>query len=495
MASPPTTKAKRNAPVFAVWLSAAALCALSPVAHAQTGGAGPIRVQSNDVLVPVLVLDKKRLDHIHHMDPVSFVTEATAGNSRLLEDLAVRDLSANDFQVFEDGREQFIERVTFEPIDAFSGEQITGEEGRIHEDLPLSRTSRTVVNLPVWPGYLIAYARPPSADGSCHQVAVKVNRPDSLVYVRPEYCNTSHAANDSLLGTRLGSQMEADLGSSKEGQMSLSVVAFPSLRGAAARYTDIFLTSPTKPRRLDNCTMFPKIGVLGIAYESSGAVAARFSGLVFTDFSFRGRSVPLLAPGGNRPCNLSGPNVYETRLDLPPGEYNLKVVIMDGKKFGRAETPVTVESHDASQLGISTIVISGTHRGVPVGAQDDPTTMIGGYVPLVSKGFEVIPAGDTRFRKDELVGFYFEIYDPSGAAAATVNAHLRILDAKSGQVVRELKSVDAAPYAKPGDPVIPIGGGIDISGLPSGSYQLEVQAADSSGQSTAWRATGFAIEQ
>src|SRR5208282_3988573 len=494
MASPLTAKARRNALIFALWLPAAALCGVFPVAHAQTGGAGPIRVQSNEVLVPVLVLDKKRLDQIHQMDPISFVTEAIAGNSRLLEDLAVRGLSADDFQVFEDGRKQFIERVTFESIGALSGKEMAGEEGRIHEDLLLRTMPRTVVNLPVWPGYLVAYARPPSPDGSCHQVAVKVSRPDSLVYVRPEYCNTSRAANDSLRGTRLGSQMEADLGSSKDGQLSLSVVAFPSLRGAAARYTDIFLTSPTKPRLLDDCTKFPKIGVLGIAYESSGAVAARFSGSIFTDLNFRGQSAPLLAPGVVRSCVLSGPNVYETRLDLRPGEYNLKVVIMDGKKFGRAETPVTVESPDASRLDISAIIISGIRREAPVGAEDDPATVVGGYVPLVSRGFEAIPAGDTRFRKGEPVGFYFEIYDPPGVAATTVNAHLRILNAKTGQVVRELKSVDAVPYAKPGDPVIPIGGGIDISGLPSGSYLLGVQAADSSGQSTAWHATSFAIE-
>lgn len=44
--------------------------------------------------------------------------------------------------------------------------------------------------------------------------------------------------------------------------------------------------------------------------------------------------------------------------------------------------------------------------------------------------------------------------------------------------------MDAASYAKAGDPVIPIGGGIDISKLPSGSYQLQAQATGSMGDVT-----------
>ena len=42
---------------------------------------------------------------------------------------------------------------------------------------------------------------------------------------------------------------------------------------------------------------------------------------------------------------------YETQLTLPPGEYQLQVIVSDGKKFGRSQTPMTVDSLDKKNTG------------------------------------------------------------------------------------------------------------------------------------------------
>lgn len=213
------------------------------------------------------------------------------------------------------------------------------------------------------------------------------------------------------------------------------------------------------------------------------------------DLSSGGQSLPSLAPGGDKSCVLSGPDEYGTRLDLTPGHYLLRVVFRNGKHFGRAEISTTLDGYAGQELAISDVALAKRHRQMSDGSPDDDAAK-GRYGPLVSKGFEVTPTANTRFKKGDHFDFYFEIYNPQQRQRppGSVEALLRILDAKTGQVAKELDPVDAAPYAKPDDPVIRIGGGIDISKLPRGSYQLEVQARDSTGKSTAWRATNFTVE-
>ena len=54
--------------------------------------------------------------------------------------------------------------------------------------------------------------------------------------------------------------------------------------------------------------------------------------------------------------------------------------------------------------------------------------------------------------------------------------------------------VDTAPYRTLGDPIIPVGGGLDVTQLPIGSYQLQARARDSIAQSTAWSSVALGIQ-
>jgi hypothetical protein len=173
----------------------------------------------------------------------------------------------------------------------------------------------------------------------------------------------------------------------------------------------------------------------------------------------------------------------------------LAAVIKDDNNFGRAETSVTVEKYDGKQLAVGGITLSRQYpQATP--ASDSNVAPAEGYDQLVSGGLEVIPTANTRFQKSKPFTFFFQIYSPrqSDSSAAAVEARLRILDANTGQVTKEFRPFSAAPFAKPGNPVIPVSGGIEISTLPTGSYQLEVQATDSSGQTTPWQSTAFSVE-
>ena len=66
--------------------------------------------------------------------------------------------------------------------------------------------------------------------------------------------------------------------------------------------------------------------------------------------------------------------------------------------------------------------------------------------------------------------------------ALTVTAHIRITDAKTGEVKDDFAPIDALPYQRPGSWVIPITREIPYNKLPKDAYRLEVQATDSGGK-------------
>ena len=478
---------------------------LSSIAFAQDQppSAPPIQVKTNEILVPVLVLDKKRIDAIHRMEIQEYINQVNAPNSHLLLDLAVTGLAAQQFHIFEDGKEQEIQRVTQQPGWNLKLPVGPGFESMAPPPGASDSTRKTpylYVELPHWPTYQISYAPPPSPVGSCHTVEVKTDRRHSYVYARSEYCNTSHAVYDMLKGTPFGDRMAADLDAKDRGPIRLMATAFRLFQANAAPYTDILLNAPRDVRLLTDCTQLPEIGFLGMIYSSDGKLADRFSGRALgAGLNVFNHGFPMLVPSPlweHSPCFLTGSSVFETRLDLPPGDYKLRAVIRDGKAFGRTETPIHVESFDRAQLEISDIALGKGYRQTTPGSQPDAAPSVDEQLPLVSRGIQILPTADTRFKSNQQLDFYFEVFCPphSIPPEEKIELHMRVLDAETRQVVMEVLPADAAPYAGPGNPIIPVGGGLDVSKLLSGSYQLQARATDSTGQSTAWSSVAFSIQ-
>ncbi len=304
---------------------------------------------------------------------------------------------------------------------------------------------------------------------------------------------------DPLNGASLGKQLETDLQSRKRGKLRLSLAAIPLFTKSGATRVRIVLNYPSK-FYTDDCTARPIfVGLLGIIYTKGGNSVQRFSDLTSHSTGTLYPALPVLdflVTGLSGPCQFATPYRYETQTALPPGEYKLRVVLSDGKKFGRVEVPLTVNNYDRQHLGISGIVLARRYRQAPSDPQEDPTVLPQNYAPLISKGVIVTPTANTHFEKGGPFCFYVEIFKPRqpGSPQRTTVAHMKIVDAKTGNTVKQLDPINAASYAIPGNPVIPIRGGIDITALPKGSYLLEVQATDSAGESTPWRSANFTIE-
>jgi hypothetical protein len=215
-------------------------------------------------------------------------------------------------------------------------------------------------------------------------------------------------------------------------------------------------------------------------------------------------------------------NHYETEEELPPGDYNLRVAIDFGGTRRRAEVPVTVHT-PVKRLAVSGIALSNRYFAhidiqrivssdqagvlaqptVPAetlqyyGLQKDvqhvlPFTL----TPLVSKGIEFTPTGDTLFKKKDPLVAYFEVYEPLLTSGGNVHVQFEIciIDAKTGEVKSNTGFRPADGYVNPAKAVIPISQHIEIGELAPGEYQVQVRAKDSSGVTTDWRTTSFTRE-
>jgi hypothetical protein len=489
---------KRNALLWAILVCAVTYCTTPPSSIAQD----PIRVETNEVLVPVLVGDKERFQELQK-NPTNVFMAVLAGKADLAESIAdgiiIHDLTAADFRIFEDGKLQGIQNVAYQrslywdfhdnkgfhtEFIGSGGGKWSGHEwpaGQIADFHP--------------PHYLIAYAPPESPEGSCHKIRIEVNRPNALVLARGEYCNTKHLASDPLNGTPLGKQMESDLASVRDGKLGITLTAIPFFADGGAARVHIALDWPWKSLGHNPKT----VGVLGMVFARDGTLKRRFSDGVDVGSSKKPDEIKQIF--GNS-YSSDVPTHYETQLILAPGEYQIQAVLSDGTKFGRAEMPLTVDSYDSNSLAISAVSLCKQIDELPikqssvklVGNWTDK--LPGSFVPLVSNGIEFKATGNTNFKKGEILYVYFEVSEPllGVESSTTVEVQMRVVDLKTSEVKSDSQSISATPYVKPGIAVIPIGRGINITALPNGSYRLDVRATDSTGRSTDWRSAKFIIE-
>ena len=472
------------------------LAAVSPPVHAQD----PIRVESNQVLVPVVVLNDKLYTRLKRAQ-----LEGHQRSAQLLDSLAIRGLSVKDFHLFEDGQQQTIQSVAPEAAgfamvsDNFGKhpETIGSGGGRwSYPDIPSNDLSEWLA----WPKYVIAYVPPPSPPGTCHQIHVKVGRSHALVWARSEYCNTKHPPTDPLNGTEFGRQMEADLASTQEGTIPLGVQAIAFLEDSGQSRVYIEIEFPWKSLKYEfrQGTLYASFGALLMIYNQDGSLAARLSDFACCDY---GNDIK--KPSKNETSQVRSmeaqaviPDRLETQIELPPGVYELRAIFSDGENFGRKRVPLTVESFASNQLALSQIALAKRVRKLNDQSTDPALKQPGTFSPLISKAVEFTPTTDTNFQKDDLLCAYFEVNDPQGASGSptTVKAHIRVVDANTGKLKLDFEPVSAAPYVTPGSSLIPIARGINLSTLFDGQYRLEVQVT-AAGEDTPWRAANFEVER
>ena len=468
-----------------------------------------IRVESRRVLVPVrwghvpiVCVGSDRNDT--NKDRCSWDGEVFYRSHRSVVDkdspFSLGLIPPASIRLFEDGKQQRIESIE---------RVVSGDDGvrqdnlgvhREWAELPLGKWSTSDQSVDMLRSFspadylLLAYSPPASSVGSCHHIEVKATRHNATLVYRHEYCNVYHSSSDPLHATVQAKTLEQYIASRIEG-------------GVHPRARTVYFYIGSERSRVETDIEFPldevrptKWSEWALPFDLLIAAQAKDGTLVAQRSDSWQLPDPLLQPQSvDEAAAKQTPTRYAAQMDLPPGEYRISIAVSHGPKFGTTEVPLTIDDYDGKELGISSIVLCKRVRK----AGDKPVAS--GFVPLVSNGYEFTPAADTVFHKSESPMVYFELYEsnpstpqpnsivPAHTAHSSMQFQVRVTNAATGRV--EMKTeMNASQWTQPGKPTIPIALKPQLDKLAPGKYRLEVQAFDSAGRRTVWRAAEFSIE-
>jgi VWFA-related protein len=333
--------------------------------------------------------------------------------------------------------------------------------------------------------YVLGYTPPSDEEGACHTLKVKVNRGDTVVRSRTGYCATRPA--DLLAGKPVEKQLEDAAKGSQAGNVAASMLAPYFYTSANTARVNLAIEIPANSIKFEkqNGKHHAEINVLGLAYTSSGTVAARFSDKVEFNFEDKKEAEEF----------AKKPYLYENQFEIGAGQYDLKVAFNSGaQSVGKLVMPLVIDGYDAKGFSMSGVALSKVVRpanqmGVGLDAE-----LLENRTPLVTQGVEVFPAGSDHFKSSDPAVAYFEMYDPVLATATPPKIELQIvvIDRKTHE--KKVNHDGAVPNVTPGNPVVALGIKLPVDKLPAGSYQLELRGTDSSGNVTPIRTTDFEVE-
>ncbi|MGB7555853.1 MAG: VWA domain-containing protein [Candidatus Korobacteraceae bacterium] len=334
--------------------------------------------------------------------------------------------------------------------------------------------------------YVLGYAPPPSEEGTCHTLKVKVDRGGTITRWRTGYCNVK--PTDMLAGKPEEKQMENRVTGSQPGTIAASMLAPYFYTSANTARVNLAIEIPPNAIKFEKQKGKPHatVSVLGLAYKLDGTVAARFSDSLNLDFEDKKQVQEFNAK----------PFHYDTQFDIAAGHYDLKVVFNPegADTFGKLEMPLVIDPYDGKQFTLSAVALSKEIRPVSqMGASLD-AALLEDRTPLVTQGLQLIPSGSDQFKKTDRAGFYVEIYDSllTGANPPKVGIKMLVVDRKTGE--KKIDSGGAAHDAKAGSALVPLGLILPVDKLPPGSYRLELKAVDSAGNVSQPRTADFEVE-
>ena len=334
--------------------------------------------------------------------------------------------------------------------------------------------------------YVLGYAPPPSEEGTCHTLKVKVERSGTVSRWRSGYCNVK--PTNLLAGKPEGKQLEDRITGSQPGTIAASMLAPFFYTSVNTARVNLAIEIPPNTLKFEkqNGKLHGTLNVVGLAYTLDGTVAARFSdtlGLTFEDK----KEVEEFN---------SKPSHYETQFDVASGHYNLKVVFNPhgADSFAKLEMPLVIDPYDGKQFTLSAVALSKEIHPVSQMGERLDAALLEGRTPLVTQGLQLVPSGSDQFKKSDRVGFYVEIYDSllTGANPPKVDVNLSIIDRKSGE--KKITTKAAASDAKAGNALVPLGLKLPVDMLPPGSYRLELKAVDSAGNTSPPRTADFEVQ-
>ena len=333
--------------------------------------------------------------------------------------------------------------------------------------------------------YILGYVPSDTPEGSCHTLKVKLSRGGTNVRSRSGYCNVK--TGNTLEGKPVEKQLESRAAAAQAGSIHGGLQAPYFYTSANVARVNLAMEIPADAVHFnkEKGKYNANLNVLGIAYRPDGSVGARFSD-----------TVNLNLDKDEWKQFAQNPYRYENQFDATPGTYKLTVVLSaGGDAFGKFETPLQIDAYDGKHFSLGGVVL--TNNAQKLG--DIPTSLDAALLedrtPLVVHGLQIMPSGTNRFKRDENVIVYSEIYEPllTSDNPPKVGLGYRILDRASKKEVMFTGVVTADEFIQKGNPVVPVGLKVNVKDLPPGAYCLVMQAVDAAGNKAPNRIVDFDV--
>lgn len=333
--------------------------------------------------------------------------------------------------------------------------------------------------------YILGYIPKDTPEGTCHTLKVKMNHGGTNVRSRSGYCNV-HTAN-ALEGKPLEKQLESRATGTQVGSIKGAMQAPYFYTSANVARVNLAMEIPPDAVHFDKDKgkYHANLNVLGIAYRPDGSVGARFSDTVNLDLE-----------KDDWKEFTKTPYRYENQFDAAPGTYRLTVVLnAGGDAFGKFESPLKIDEFDAKKFSLGGVALSDAAQRLG----DIPTSLDSALLedrtPLVVQGLQITPSGSNRFKRDQNVVLYSEIYEPLLASAnpPKIGFGYRIFDRATNKEMFFTGVMPADGFVHAGNTVVPLGLKVAVKDLPPGGYRLMLQAADAVGNKAPNRTVDFDI--
>jgi hypothetical protein len=180
---------------------------------------------------------------------------------------------------------------------------------------------------------------------------------------------------------------------------------------------------------------------------------------------------------------------YTTSFNLPPGKYQIKLVVRENQtgRMGSFIAEVTLPDLKKAPLKMSSILLA---------SQREPSKKPGKEIdPLVRNGEEYVPNISHVFRQDQHLYLLYEVYDPTRAKAAADDPKgskpginlLSSLELIQGSTkVYETPIVQARAINVEGRDAVSFELDVPLSGLKPGAYLCQLNVIDDASGSFAF---------
>jgi VWFA-related protein len=333
--------------------------------------------------------------------------------------------------------------------------------------------------------YILGYVPNDTPEGSCHTLKVKLSRGGTNVRSRSGYCNVR--TGNTLEGKPVEKQLESRAAAAQAGSIHGGMQAPYFYTSANVARVNLAMEIPADAVHFnkEKGKYNANLSVLGIAYRADGSVGARFSD-----------TVNLNLEKDEWKQFTQNPYRYENQFDASPGTYKLTVVLSaGGDAFGKFEAPLQIDAYDGKHFSLGGVALANNAQKLG----DIPTSLDAALLedrtPLVVHGLQIMPSGTNRFKRDENVIVYSEIYEPllTSDNPPKIGLGYRILDRASKKEVMFTGVVAADGFIQKGNPVVPVGLKVNVKDLAPGGYCLVLQAVDAAGNKAPNRTVDFDV--